>query len=319
MFVMLSIAQEISNEYFVYPVEVEKNQKLFQVKHQILLQLNISDIFGGGRLRIDDDIQGLGPPLCEELGVMDAGIQPGMRVVLEPGPAPLSNQISLRFKVKGMTSEFNDVILNKKCTIQECCHVMVASAGLQGDDWHLCKGNWCGEETGNVLDDEMATIEEAKLYDGDYVVVENGRLPPKGYIRISVYLYVLDKVVGVADEETATPTSILDYQQVGIEAMDSVTLSSEDNKMKATGDGMDCPLHEVDPAIYYPPVYGSLQLLGDIEINKESSIQNLKEHILTLPHLDGLDVPTTDFIRVRELTNGGRPGRVFKDQSISLK
>jgi hypothetical protein len=116
---MLSIAQEISNEYFVYPVEVEKNQKLFQVKHQILLQLNISDIFGGGRLRIDDDIQGLGPPLCEELGVMDAGIQPGMRVVLEPGPAPLSNQISLRFKVKGMTSEFNDVILNKKCTIQE--------------------------------------------------------------------------------------------------------------------------------------------------------------------------------------------------------
>lgn len=48
---------------------------------------------GGGRLRIDDDFQGIGPPLCEEQSVTDAGIEPGCRVILEPGHAPLSNQV----------------------------------------------------------------------------------------------------------------------------------------------------------------------------------------------------------------------------------
>lgn len=79
------------------------------MKNHILSQLKLSDIEGktkmaftiiaflkgGGRLRIDDDIQGLGPPLCEEQSLVSAGIEPGIRVILEPGTAPSDNQVNI--------------------------------------------------------------------------------------------------------------------------------------------------------------------------------------------------------------------------------
>ena len=62
---------------------------------KLLLFLNL--FLGGARLRIDDDIQGLGPPLCEDSSVADSGIFPGCRVVLEPGAVPTSNQVKLSY------------------------------------------------------------------------------------------------------------------------------------------------------------------------------------------------------------------------------
>ena len=48
---------------------------------------------GGGRLRIDDDLQGVGPPLCEEHSLVEAGLTQGCRVILEKGTPPLSNEV----------------------------------------------------------------------------------------------------------------------------------------------------------------------------------------------------------------------------------
>ncbi len=48
---------------------------------------------GECRLRDDDDVNGMGPPLYESQTLTDAGISPGQRLILEPGQAPTSNQV----------------------------------------------------------------------------------------------------------------------------------------------------------------------------------------------------------------------------------
>ena len=47
------------------------------------------------------------------------------------------------------------------------------------------------------------------------------------------------------------------------------------------------PLHEHDPAQYYPPVFGALRHIGTVEVSKEATVEALKEMILTLPAVGG--------------------------------
>lgn len=47
------------------------------------------------------------------------------------------------------------------------------------------------------------------------------------------------------------------------------------------------PLHEHDPAQYYPPVFGALRVIGTVEISKEATVEALKELVLTLPAVSG--------------------------------
>ena len=54
-----------------------------------------SSFLGGGCLCIEDDFEGFGPSLCEEQSVSEAGIESGMRVILRPGHAPLTNEVML--------------------------------------------------------------------------------------------------------------------------------------------------------------------------------------------------------------------------------
>ena len=55
---------------------------------------------GGGRLRIEDDTAGIGPPLHENQTVTQAGITSGQTVIVEPGPAPLSSQVAIFLAAK---------------------------------------------------------------------------------------------------------------------------------------------------------------------------------------------------------------------------
>ena len=48
---------------------------------------------GGGRLRLEDDTTGVGPPLHENQTMTQAGITSGQTVIVEPGQAPLSSQV----------------------------------------------------------------------------------------------------------------------------------------------------------------------------------------------------------------------------------
>ena len=47
----------------------------------------------GGRLRVDDESGVLGPPLYENQTLTGAGMVSGLRVVVEPGRAPLDSQV----------------------------------------------------------------------------------------------------------------------------------------------------------------------------------------------------------------------------------
>ena len=104
---------------------------------------------GGGCLCIEDDFEGLGPSLVEEQSVSDAGIESGMRVILKPGHAPLTNQviisiiiiimimiiepivfalsqIPLKCSVPG--GNFQEVIVDRSCTIKEVCLIISAAS-----------------------------------------------------------------------------------------------------------------------------------------------------------------------------------------------
>ena len=48
---------------------------------------------GGCRLRIDDDMAGMGPPMYEDQTVSEAGITQGSKLVIEPGPVPHKSQV----------------------------------------------------------------------------------------------------------------------------------------------------------------------------------------------------------------------------------
>jgi len=44
-------------------------------------------------MRADDSNEGLGPPLHESQTIVATGITSECRIVVEPGPAPTSNQV----------------------------------------------------------------------------------------------------------------------------------------------------------------------------------------------------------------------------------
>ena len=49
-------------------------------------------------------------------------------------------------------------------------------------------------------------------------------------------------------------------------------------------------LHLLSPAQFYPPVQGDLMEVGAVEIKRESSIDDLKMLILTLPAVSGINI-----------------------------
>jgi hypothetical protein len=56
---------------------------------------------------------------------------------------------------------------------------------LTGSNWHLCKTNWYGEVE-DVIENEDATLDDELIKNGEMLVVEPGRLPPKVLITSSV-------------------------------------------------------------------------------------------------------------------------------------
>ena len=45
------------------------------------------------RLRVSEDLAGMGPPLYEDQTLLEADIARGATLVLEPGPVPLRSQV----------------------------------------------------------------------------------------------------------------------------------------------------------------------------------------------------------------------------------
>ncbi len=70
----------------------------------------------------------------EQQSIETAGLQQGMRLVLEPGVAPLSSQITLTFTPGNPASDVPDleVMVDRNITVQECLTCMITKAQLKG-------------------------------------------------------------------------------------------------------------------------------------------------------------------------------------------
>jgi ubiquitin carboxyl-terminal hydrolase 40 len=307
-----------STSYPVHAMEVVRYSLISTFKSAILLQLQLSSIEGGGRLRLDDECPG--PPLHEEQTLDQVGVVQGHRIILEPGPPPTPSQLVLRCKLSSGWSKEWEVTVDAGATVAECCQLMVQSAGLQGNQWHLRRTNWCGEAT-DVLDNETSVLSNENMKSGELLLIEEGKLPPKNFVRLAVSLFT-------PFYPTCTPTYLTDPDLAfGLLSwvMDSATVGVDSNEQGFTHDGdfprvdpNEVPLHLQSPAQFYPGLPGCLMGLDSIEIHRDSTIEELKALILTLPALGGAVIPTLGFLRVREMVDG-RLGKVFKNPQQTLR
>ena len=72
----------------------------------------------------------------EEQSIGSAGLQQGMRLVLEAGLAPMGTQMTLTFTPGNSASDTNDieVIVDMKLTVQDCLTLVRNMAELEGKD-----------------------------------------------------------------------------------------------------------------------------------------------------------------------------------------
>ncbi|CAB1327929.1 unnamed protein product [Coregonus sp. 'balchen'] len=203
------------------------------------------------------------------------------------GTAPKDTQLFLYFSVgtapaSGLEGE---IIVEQSSTVKQCLKKMLESAGLEGAGWHLRRLDWC-EEVGEALMDEEASLSELKMSHGDSLVITEGRLPPKGFLKLSVWLYV---------EPSANPVVSMETE---------VNCNAEGSKegqrlevMTAVGGAM-----------------AELRTVGQVEISEEATLEELKTQVLTLPSLQCVCVPTPAFLRVWQL-EGQRLTRKLKFSS----
>ncbi|XP_051941258.1 ubiquitin carboxyl-terminal hydrolase 40 isoform X1 [Hippocampus zosterae] len=235
------------------------------------------------------DISGkLLPPVSEDLCVRDAGVRLMTTVMLCLGRAPEPSQLFLHFSVGSPPPagiEEMDMNIEKTCTVKECLQTVLNTAGIDGTCWHLRRLDWC-EEVGEALNDEDASLAEMKINNGETLVISEGRLPPKGFLELSVWLY--RDAVSIATDVNHTENGHAEEQL------------AED--------------HAVDQTNSHP---SDLINVGTVEISEEVSLADLKTQVLTLPAFQNACVPAT-FLRVWEM-EGCRLARVLRGNQITLR
>ncbi|XP_035388075.1 ubiquitin carboxyl-terminal hydrolase 40 [Electrophorus electricus] len=163
--------------------------RLGEVKQRALEELQLQECFRDEPccLRQMDRTGKLLPPVCDHLSVRDAGIRLMTSLCLCHGCAPKASQLFLYFRVGVVPSAGQDreIIVEERLSVKECLTKMLQLADLDGMCWHLRRMDWC-EEVGEPLMDENASLLDVKLCSGDTLVIAEGQLPPKGFLKLSV-------------------------------------------------------------------------------------------------------------------------------------
>ncbi|XP_047467575.1 ubiquitin carboxyl-terminal hydrolase 40 isoform X2 [Mugil cephalus] len=268
---------------------------LSEVKQRAIEELQLQEQLLGAEfcLRQVDCTGKLLPPVCEELSVRDAGVRLMTTLTLCPGNGPKASQLFLHFTVGTAPSAGieMDIIVEKTCTVKECLKAMLNAVGLDGTCWHLRRLDWC-EEVGEPLMEEDALLSELKISNGETLVLTEGHLPPKGFLKISVWLYLNLKNV----ELNHTGNGLTEQQT-------DVVVTDE------TGSQL------------FPLCGGNvaeLRSVGQVEISDEATLEELKTQVLTLPALQDVCIPTTGFMRVWQL-EGQRLARILRGQQATLR
>ncbi|XP_059209927.1 ubiquitin carboxyl-terminal hydrolase 40 [Centropristis striata] len=277
------------------------NMLLCEVKQRAIEELQLQETPPGAAfcLRQVDCSGKLLPPVCEELSVRDAGVRLMTTLTLCLGNAPKASQLFLHFSVGTAPSAGMemDIIVEKSCTVKECLKAMLDAVGLDGTCWHLRKLDWC-EEVGEPLMDEDVSLSAAMINNGETLVVTEGQLPPKGFLKLSVWLRLDPRNNSTLSE---------DFNHT-----DSSQTEDQLLEVLPAGEGSGN-----SPALCSGNV-AELRAAGQVEISDEATLEDLKTQVLTLPVLQDVCVPTTAFMRVWQL-EGRRLARIFRGPQLSLK
>ncbi|XP_064647574.1 ubiquitin carboxyl-terminal hydrolase 40-like [Lineus longissimus] len=285
--VAVKCLEEVKGEYPTVKVNATSDTSVEELKALVISKLpQDCDIPGGGRFRIDDQNVGLQIPLRENLTLEKAAIHETTHLIFEGGSSPTTDEVTLNIRLAqegmGDVADF-EVILNKNSTILECLTVAASKLGLAAGDWHLRQANWCGEAAA-ILDDIDKTLEQCNVRDGTLLLLEEGRLPPKGFYQLPVWLY---------------PTPACQQDSVGYISWITSGFRGLISGGKETSS--DAPTN-----------------CGMIEVARESSVAGLKSLILTLPAVAERNVPMIEFLRVRLIENG-RLKNVLRDNKQNIQ
>ncbi|XP_052095912.1 ubiquitin carboxyl-terminal hydrolase 40-like isoform X2 [Mytilus californianus] len=277
-------------------LEVTADMIVSEVKCIAVSKFCMNNIVDGGRLRHDHETLGLRSPIYENMTLTEANITKGSNLVLESGPAPSTNQMTLTFTPGDLRSDLSDleVTVDKMTTVGDCLQCMILKAGFTDDDWHLQKTNWCGEPA-EVLDDLDLTLEMSLVNHGDHLLLVKGKLPPKGFVRIPIWLYPSPRKP-FCDSANNTGNGMFSWLTNQIQG-----LFRSDSKSQDTSTTSEEPLY-----------------LGDIEVALVMTLEEFKFQILTLPSLSGLSLPTHGFLRVT-MVESGYLSTVLKGTSQTLQ
>lgn len=169
------------------------------------------------------------PPVCEEQSVREAGVRLMTTLTLCRGRAPKASQLFLNFSVGAVPSAGleMDIIVERTCTAKECLKLMLDAVGLEGTAWHLRRLDWC-EEVGEPLMDEETALPELNISSGETLIISEGPLPPKGFLKLCVWCILGDNGAGSVNglgEESPCSCSSPQLREVGyVEISDEATL-----------------------------------------------------------------------------------------------
>ncbi|KAM4626151.1 ubiquitin carboxyl-terminal hydrolase 40 [Discoglossus pictus] len=213
------------------------------------------------------------PPVPGNITVQEAGLKAGSIMGLCRGRIPSPTQIFLYFLSENdlQDGREQEIILEGTLTVRECLARMLQEAGLSAaSGWHLRKTDWC-YEAGDPLSDEDATLGDLNIQTGDTLVITEGKLPPKGFLKLPIWHY---------------------YPQTLQDGVNHMTSCLASFGMSAAGDAprQDC----ADSPLYFA---------GHIEISGDASLQDLKLQVMTLPVYEALGIPSPAFLRIWTLEN----------------
>lgn len=114
-------------------------------------------------------------------------------------------------------------------------------------------------------------MKDLNIRSGDTFVITEGRLPPKGFLKLPVWLYC--------------PKTDQNSVNHVFSCLAALQISQSE----------DASSHEQQDSDY--------SFVGHIEISKEASLQELKLQVMTLPLFDALGIPSPDFLRIWTLEN----------------
>ncbi|XP_069839220.1 ubiquitin carboxyl-terminal hydrolase 40 isoform X2 [Dendropsophus ebraccatus] len=227
------------------------------------------------------------PPVPEDVTMQEADLKAGSILGLCRGRAPNTSEVFLSFILGTDLQEGQEqeIILDETLTVKECLDQMLQKAGLPGDaGWHLRKMDWC-YEAGDAVTEEDSSLKDLKIQSGDIFVITEGRLPPKGFLKLPIWLY-------------CPSTQKNSVNHVASHAAALHIIPSADNSLQED-------------------VESELCFVCHIEISKDASLQDLKLQIMTLTVFDALGIPSPEYLRIWTLDNK-RLGKLLRINHLQI-